>query len=239
MTPVVFVHGFMGGSRQWQGQADSAVGHEIISLDLPGFGENACWEALDSIGDYAEWVLGQLSTRGIGRFNLVGHSMGGMVVQEMVARAPERIGRLVLYGTGATGILPGRFETIGTSKRRAQSDGPQATARRIAATWFLTREYADGYKDCAAIAEQCRLPTMLNGLDAMENWSGVKHLENIEARTLVVWGDRDRTYSWSQTEQLWQSIPNANLLVMPECAHAAHLEKPWLFNSVLKDFFSI
>lgn len=239
MTPVVFVHGFMGGSRQWQGQADSAAGHEIISLDLPGFGENAHLDALDSIAGYADWALDELSARGINRFNLVGHSMGGMVVQEMVARAPERIERLVLYGTGATGILPGRFETIGTSKRRALADGPQATARRIAATWFLERENAAGYEGCAAIAEKCRLPAMLNGLDAMENWSGVEHLENIETKTLVIWGDHDRTYPWCQTEQLWQSISNANLLVMPGCAHAAHLEKPRLFNGVLEDFFSI
>lgn len=239
MTPVVFVHGFMGGSRQWRGQGDSVAGHQVISLDLPGFGENAHIDAMDSIARYADWALNELSARGVERFNLVGHSMGGMVVQEMVARAPERIERLVLYGTGAKGALPGRFETIDTSKRRALADGPQITARRIAATWFLERENAAGYQGCAAIAEKCGLPAMLNGLDAMENWNGVERLNDIETKTLVIWGDQDRTYEWCQTEQLWQSIPDANLFVMPECAHAAHLEKPWLFNSALEDFLSI
>ncbi|MCH2094069.1 MAG: alpha/beta hydrolase [Rhodobacteraceae bacterium] len=238
MTPVVFVHGFMGGSQQWQGQNDSALGCDIIRLDLPGFGAKAHLEALCSIGDYADWALNELSKQGVEQVNLVGHSMGGMVVQEMVARAPTRMERLVLYGTGATGVLPGRFETIGTSKRRAVTDGPQATARRISATWFLEREHASGYEACAAIAEQCGLPAMLNGLDAMEGWSGAERLEHIDTKTLVIWGDCDRTYPWQQTEQLWQSIPDANLLVMPGCAHAAHLEKPWLFNSVLKNFLS-
>lgn len=238
MNPVVFVHGFMGGSRQWQGQIDSDAGYEVISLDLPGYGENAQSEALDSIASYAEWALDELSARGVERFNLVGHSMGGMVAQEMVVQTPDRVDRLVLYGTGATGVLPGRFETICTSKRRALADGPQTTARRIAATWFLEREEAPGYEACAAIAEQCRLQAMLNGLDAMENWSGVERLEDIKAKTLVIWGDRDRTYPWCQTEQLWKSITNANLSVLPGCAHAAHLEKPELFNSILGDFFS-
>lgn len=236
MNPVVFVHGFMGGSRQWQGQANFASGARAICLDLPGYGENADCAALDSIGGYAEWMLGELEARGARRFNLVGHSMGGMVAQEMVARAPERVKQLVLYGTGATGVLPGRFETIETSKRRALADGPQVTARRIAATWFLEREKADGYQDCARIAERCRLAAMLNGLDAMEHWSGVEQLAEIGIRTLVLWGDCDRTYNWSQTEQLWQSIARANLSVMPGCAHAVHLEKPGLFNSVLGDF---
>ena len=238
MNPVVFVHGFMGGSRQWQGQIDTDAGYEVISLDLPGYGENAQSEALDSIASYAEWALDELSARGVERFNLVGHSMGGMVAQEMVVQTPDRVDRLVLYGTGATGVLPGRFETICTSKRRALADGPQTTARRIAATWFLEREEAPGYEACAAIAEQCRLQAMLNGLDAMENWSGVERLEDIKAKTLVIWGDRDRTYPWCQTEQLWKSISNANLSVLPGCAHAAHLEKPELFNSILGDFFS-
>ncbi|WP_271952030.1 alpha/beta fold hydrolase [Ruegeria faecimaris] len=236
MTPVVFVHGFLGGSRQWLGQVEALAGFNVVALDLPGFGENAHLEAPTSIAGFAEWALCELTGRGIERFILIGHSMGGMIVQEMVTRAPERIDRLVLYGTGTIGILPGRFETIDTSKRRANTEGPRATARRIAATWFLDRGKAAAYEDCAMIAEQCSLQTMLIGLDAMESWSGAKHLADIMTRTLVIWGDRDRTYPWSQTEQLWQSIPDANLAVIPGCAHATHLEKPGLFNSILRDF---
>ncbi|WP_120633476.1 alpha/beta fold hydrolase [Ruegeria sp. EL01] len=238
MTPIVFVHGFLGGSRQWQRQSEDLSDFDVVALDLPGYGKNSRFDALDSIAGYAEWALNELTARGIQQFHLIGHSMGGMVVQEMVARAPGRVERLVLYGTGALGVLPGRFETIGTSKRRARADGPQATARRIAASWFLEREEAAAYEDCAVIAEQCNLRSILTGLDAMEGWSGAERLADIEIRTLVIWGDRDRTYPWSQTEQLWQSIPDANLAVIPECAHATHLEKPELFNRVLIDFCS-
>lgn len=236
MTPVVFVHGFLGGSRQWHRQADALTGLEIVALDMPGFGENTQLDALESIEAYAQWALNELSARGIERFQLIGHSMGGMVVQEMVIRAPERVDRLVLYGTGATGVLPGRFETIATSKRRATADGPRATARRIAATWFLKWEQAEAYEGCAEIAERCSLNTILVGLDAMQGWSGSERLQAIEAKTLVIWGDRDRTYPWCQTEQLWQSIRGANLSVIPDCAHAAHLEKSFIFNKIVADF---
>lgn len=238
MTPLVLVHGFMGGSRQWQPQTNALNGTPLIPLDLPGYGENAHLAAFTCIADVATWALDQLTARGIDRFHLLGHSMGGMVAQEMIAQAPDRVSRLVLYGTGAVGVLPGRFETIETSKQRAHTDGAHATARRIAATWFLARENAPRFEDCAAIAERSSLQAVLAGLDAMRDWSGAAQLQNINAQTLIIWGDQDRTYAWPQTEQLWHTIPHANLAVIPGCAHAPHLEKPQLFNDVLNDFLS-
>lgn len=238
MTPLVLVHGFMGGSQQWQPQARALTGCELVTLDLPGFGENAHLEAFSTISDFAGWALDELTARGVDRFHLLGHSMGGMVAQDMVAQAPERVVQLVLYGTGANGVLPGRFETIDTSKHRASRDGPQATARRIAATWFLEREAAPGFEICAAIAERSSMQAVLAGLDAMSEWSGADNLQAIRAKTLVIWGDHDRTYPWSQTEQLWQSIPGASLAVVPDCAHAPHLEKPDVFNCILAGFLA-
>jgi 2-hydroxy-6-oxonona-2,4-dienedioate hydrolase len=57
-APLVLVHGFMGGAAQWQGQRE-ALGHdrEIITPDLPGFGENNAATAPTRIADYAAFVL--------------------------------------------------------------------------------------------------------------------------------------------------------------------------------------
>ena len=238
MIPVVFVHGLMGGSAQWEGQIRALADFEVLALDLPGFGANADLDAVDSIADFASWALSELSKRGVERFHLVGHSMGGMVAQEMAARASESIDRLVLYGTGATGVLPGRFETIATSKKRAQAEGAKATAIRISATWFLEKEKAAAYQGCAAIAQLANIDAILAGLDAMKGWSGSDYLRHINAKTLVLWGDHDRTYPWPQTEELWRSIQGACLAVVPDCSHASHLEKPDLFNAILEDFLT-
>ena len=134
------------------------------------------------------------------------------------------------------GVLPGRFEPIETSMQRARIDGPQATARRIAATWFLHEEAASEYAACATIAEQCTLPAILAGLEGMRDWSGLDYLPEIAAKTLILWGDGDRTYPWSQTKTLWQTIPNSQLAVVPGCAHAVHLERPQLFNQLIDGF---
>lgn len=230
------VHGFMGGSAQWAGEvAGLADVCDVIALDLPGFGANNHLPPINSIAGYADWVIAELDRRGVDDFNLLGHSMGGMIVQEIAQKVPDRIEKLVLYATGSKGVLPGRFETIAESKARAQTDGARATARRISATWFLQRADAPAYADCAAIAEKAGLNAMLAGLDAMQDWTGEAALAGIASDTLVIWGDRDRTYTWEQTAQLWNTIPQANLAVVPACAHAVHLEKPALFEALIKD----
>ncbi|MCR9140004.1 MAG: alpha/beta hydrolase [Alphaproteobacteria bacterium] len=238
MRQLVLVHGFMGGSGQWALQAPLAERRQLIGVDLPGFGANAQAEPVNSIETFARWALDEVTRRGVDRFDLLGHSMGGMIVQEMVRIAPDRIARLILYGTGATGTLPGRFESIKTSMQRARADGPKSTARRIAATWFLSGEAADEYPACAQIAKESTLPAIIAGLEAMQGWSGRDHLPKIRTPTLVLWGDGDRTYSWQQIEELWQQIPDSRLAVVPKCAHAVHLERPDIFNQLIDCFLS-
>ncbi|MEM6578399.1 MAG: alpha/beta hydrolase [Pseudomonadota bacterium] len=237
MTTLVLVHGFMGGSAQWDGYVDSpSEVAKLVAVDLPGFGARADSPALDSIAGYADWVIAHLRNIGVERYHLLGHSMGGMIVQEIALKDRDRIDRLVLYATGARGTLPGRFETIEDSKRRAETDGATSTARRIAATWFLHKEAAEGFEHCAAIAAQTRLAAIKTGLDAMQAWSGEPNLNRIDLKTLVLWGDRDRTYPWDQIHRLWTDIPEASLAVVPGCAHAVHAEKPELFRHLLADF---
>lgn len=133
--PVVLVHGYLGGSAQWPGLvAALAQGHQVIAPDLPGFGAAAELPGPDMIAGFAEAVIATLDRLGIGRFALLGHSMGGMIVQQMAARHPDRIERLILYGTGPLGRMPERFEPIEVSMDRLAADGVQVTVDRICAT---------------------------------------------------------------------------------------------------------
>ena len=103
MMPLVLVHGFMGGSDQWALQAPLSEGRDLITVDLPGFGKNSQMPPINTIKGVAERVLAEIAHQ---EFDLLGHSMGGMIVQEMIRLAPDRVCKLVLYGTGATGELP-------------------------------------------------------------------------------------------------------------------------------------
>lgn len=235
--PLVLVHGFLGGSAMWTDQiAAFSDRADVICPDLAGFGDSAALEAPDTIAGHARQVLGLLDDLGIDDFALLGHSMGGMIVQEMARRAPGRISDLILYGTGPQGVLPGRFETIAESRARFLHEDLGATVERIAATWFLRGAEAEGYALCQKLARQVRLPTALASLSAWETWDGRAALPDIRARTLVLWGSHDRSYGWSQPEALWRGIADADLAVVPGAAHNVHMEKPAIFNALLRDF---
>lgn len=237
--PLVLVHGYFGGSAMWSDQIAAFAGdYDVIAPDLAGFGESSHMVSPTTIEAHAQSILDLLSDLGIERFHLLGHSMGGMIVQQMAVPAGERISRLILYGTGPLGKLPERFETMEESRRRLSADGVEATALRIAATWFVNGRHAEGFQTCALEGRKTSLQTALNGLTAMEHWDGRDALPAIKSPTLVVWGDKDRSYSWPQPEALWKNIGECSLAVVPGCAHNVHMEKPDLFNRLLGDFLA-
>jgi pimeloyl-ACP methyl ester carboxylesterase len=236
---VVLVHGFLGGSRQWAAELDHLRARfDVVAVDLAGYGAARALPAPTEMAAHARAVLATLTALGIDRFHLLGHSMGGMVAQEIVAQAPQRVDRLVLYATGPQGSIPGRFETMARSRERLAEDGLERTARRISATWLRDGEASPAYEALAALACQATQQAAQAGLLAMEHWDGRDRLAAIAQPTLVVWGERDRSYGWPQIEALWRGIPQASLAVLPNCAHALHLESPALFHAILTDFLT-
>ena len=234
---LVFVHGYLGGSQQWEDQvATFSEYFKVITPDLPGYGLNNQQQAPETIAGFANYVLKELDRQGIDRFHLIGHSMGGMIVQEMASLAPQRIEKLILYGTGPVGIMPGRFESIEESKQHLKNEGLETSARRISAKWFVGGTACCAYQGCADIAVKASLQAAAAGLTAMEAWSGKHLLSKILSPTLVLWGDQDKSYLWALPEALWKGIPNAGLSVISGCSHAVHLEKSKLFNQVVLDF---
>lgn len=237
--PLVLVHGYLGGSSQWAAELQALSPHlDVIAPDLPGFGKSSHLASPDQISGHAQAVLDCLDGLGVQRFHLLGHSMGGMVVQEMVRMAPQRVQRLVLYATGALGLLPGRFETMARSRERLREDGLEATARRISATWLREREASPSAPALGDLAAQASAQAAEAGLWAMERWDGRDHLAHIRQPTLIVWGDQDRSYQWAQIETLWRGIAGSSLAVLPRCAHALHLENPAVFHRHLLDFLT-
>lgn len=235
--PLVLVHGYLGGSAQWAAQLGFlGQNHDVIAPDLPGFGQASDQTGCDRIEDFANAVIACLDALGIDRFMLMGHSMGGMIAQNIAARFGGRIDALVLYGTGPLGLMPDRFEPIETSIARLQADGVQATADRISATWFRDGQNAPGYPATRDIARLANPVAARKALDAMRDWDGRPALSSLNMPTCILWGDQDRSYKWPQVQTLWTGIPKAALSVIAGASHAVHMEKPDLFNRTVKDF---
>lgn len=235
--PLVLVHGYLGGAAAWETQVwELAERFDVIAPELTGFGGSIDGQSCISINGFARQILDFLSDIDVERFHLLGHSMGGMIAQHMAVSAPERVVNLVCYGTGSRGVMPDRFETIDMSRERFRVDGVKTTARHIVATWFMDGENAEGYSACIGLGENVTPQTAMAGLSAMEAWDGRSALPDIHQPTLVLWGDSDQSYGWSQPEALWHGISGSNLAVMPGCGHNAHMEKPELFNAIVENF---
>ncbi|TFH47571.1 MAG: alpha/beta fold hydrolase [Lysobacterales bacterium] len=234
---LVLLHGFLGGTGYWRMQ-QSALHHmfDVIAVDLPGFGGSANIPAPDTLSGYAAAVFDLMDALEIPRFSLLGFSMGGMIAQQAVLDRPQRIAKLVLYGSSSTGELPHRFESWSESAKRMKSEGVETTADRTVATWFVDRQADPYYSLCREACRGANEDACQIVMQAIQDWIARDRLSEMKLPTLVIVGDKDRSTRVSDSLPLWEGIPDAQLCVLPNCAHGAHMQKPALFNAIIADF---
>jgi len=234
--PFVLVHGYLGGQSMWRFQEDLAQFYDLIMPSLAGYGESASLEAPSTIRGNADQVFHLLDFLKIERCHLLGHSMGGMIVQEMAIMQPERIDKLICLGTGPMGNLPNRFETIDQSRTKIMGSGLAVTRQHIAKTWFMNPSKEEGYPLCLEEGKKATRQAALASLDAWEDWDMRDQLGQISASTLVIWAREDRSYDWQQQQMLINGIPGAQLEVIDGSAHNVHMEQPTVVNEAIKRF---
>jgi len=208
----------------------------VITPDLPGFGKSSKIKSLDSINSMAKIVLELLKKRDINKFNLMGHSMGGMIVQEMAIISGDKINKLICYSTGSIGDIPGRFESIDLSREKLKKDGIEKTANRISKKWFVEGDKAKYFYLCNNANKTMSEEAADNALKALKNWRGLENLQNIKNKTLIIWGDKDTAYNFNQVDVLNKNIPNSKIEIIKGCSHNVHLEIPEKFNEIVKNF---
>ena len=237
--PLVLVHGFLGSSEMWCHQRDYLSNFcRVISPALPGFGESHKAESLNSIKDMANFVINIIDKKKIDKFNLLGHSMGGMIVQEMTKIVGDRINKLICFATGSIGEIPGRFETIDETRKKLRDDGAEVSFSRVPKKWFVLGDQDKNYYLCKNAVQHVSLKTADNALIAMKNWSGFENLANIKNETLIIWGDKDKSYNFDQVNTLKKKITNSKLEIFKGCGHNIHLEEHSKFNYLLKEFIN-
>ena len=235
--PLVLVHGYLGSSEMWNLQKEFlSKNFRVISPALPGFGESHKVKSLNSISDIAKLILKCLDEKKVNEFHLMGHSMGGMIVQEMVKISENRVKKLICFATGSIGDIPGRFEPMDTTRERLKKDGLKKTVCRVSQKWFVEGDKAKYYYFCENAVKNISIETADNALIAMKNWKGFENLKNIKQNTLIIWGDKDVSYNFDQVETLKKNITNSKLEIFKGCSHNVHLEEPQKFNEIIKKF---
>ena len=237
--PFVFVHGYLGSSEMWCFQKNYFSKYcRVIAPALPGFGESHSAKSLNSINDMAKNIIEILNQKKIDRFNLIGHSMGGMIVQEITKIIGERVNKLICFATGSIGDIPGRFETMDETREKLKKDGTKISFSRVPPKWFVKGNKDKNYFFCENAVTNISEETASNALHAMKQWNGYENLKNIKNQTLIVWGDKDTAYNLEQVETLNKNIPNSELKIINGCSHNAHLEEPDKINQIIDEFLS-
>jgi 2-hydroxy-6-oxonona-2,4-dienedioate hydrolase len=236
---LVLVHGFLGGITEWESlYAAFAASFDVIAVDLPGFGGSSNLPPPSSVPAAAELIADVLDGLGVPRCVMLGHSWGSMIAQEFAINHPDRVERLVLYGAASSGALPGRFETFDATIERLRRIGIAEGADAIIASWFVAGRSHPAYAMYRTMAERAVTDTAVATLRAIERWQATDRLGSITTRTLVIGGDRDRSTEPAEQFKLWRNLPSAQLCILPNCAHAAHLEQPQLFDQILARFLT-
>ena len=206
-NPIVFMHGVGLNHEIWKPQIDFFKNYfRVITPDIPGFGKSTKVKSYKSIQSIAQLLLDCLNEKKINMFYLLGHSMGGMIVQEMAKINGSKILKLICYSTGAIGEMPGRFETVDQSRENLKKKGLEVTAKDIAKTWFVKGEDAKYFNICIEAGKQTTIEAVDQALVAFKNWNGIELLKDIKCKTLIIWGDQDKSYDIKQIETLKKNI---------------------------------
>tara|TARA_B110001452_G_scaffold120418_1_gene99954 strand:- start:497 stop:1249 length:753 start_codon:yes stop_codon:yes gene_type:complete len=237
--PLILIHGYLGSSEMWCNQKDYfSKFSRVITPALPGFGESSSVKSLASIEAMALKMIETIDGLKIEKFNLMGHSMGGMIVQEMTKICRNRINKLICFATSSLGEIPGRFETMNQTRQKLKDDGLAETLSRVPKKWFVKGDRDKNYYLCQNAVKNVSFESADNALIAMENWSGINELKNIKNETLIVWGDKDSSYNFEQVNTLKKNIKNSRLEIFENCSHNVHLEKPKEFNLLIESFIN-
>ncbi len=179
---LVLIHGFLGNNTLWTYQIKEFQKYfRVIAIDLPGYGKSSEAKPLNDIKKFSKAVEKLLHALKINNFYLMGHSMGGMIAQE-IASKNKNIRKVVLHATGPIGDMPGRFETIKASRKKLKINGVKKQASFISKTWFVNGDKNKNYKICKNAYANISFTTADLSMQAMQNWNGIVNLKKLKYR---------------------------------------------------------
>jgi pimeloyl-ACP methyl ester carboxylesterase len=253
-SPLLLVHGFTGVKEDFGTVLErlAAMGAHAVAFDHRGHGAS---EHPGAAGAYSLELLAAdavavADSLGWGRFDLLGHSMGGMVAQLVALAHPERIRRLVLMDTGAGPV--GRIDEdwidgaeaivkeggmAGLAAAFAPPDpddpgGDTPADRRLRAADPAYRAWCD-----RKFLETSPVALIELGRAMRRQADRLGALANLAVPTLVLVGEQDEPFL-ADSERMAGTIPGARLVVIPDAGHCPQFEAPEAWWDAVSGFLS-
>jgi 3-oxoadipate enol-lactonase len=243
VIPVVFLHGIGGGARSFAPQIASfaGAGYQPVALDLMGYGTREPVETM-SLEALAEDVESAINDSGLERPVLVGHSMGGMVVQTLLRRKPDGYRAAVLSCTSpAFGSPAGGFQKKFVADRLAPLDAGKSMADAApGAAASIMGPNPDPAGRALFIAQYAAVPeaTYRAAVKCLVTFDERANLPDIKLPVLCLAAELDRNAPPPVLEKMAGKIPGAYYLCLSGLGHMPNLEAPAAFDTAIFNFLN-
>jgi pimeloyl-ACP methyl ester carboxylesterase len=241
VIPVIFLHGIGGAARSFAPQMASfaAAGYQPVALDLPGYGGRPPVETM-TFESMAADVEATIDRSALEQPVLVGHSMGGMVVQTLLRRRPDGYRAAVLSCTSpAFGNPSGDFQKKYVAARLAPLDAGKTMAQNAAAAadGIMGPDpdpagralFIEGY---AAVPER----TYRAAVKSLVTFDERANLAAIKVPVLCLAAEHDRNAPVQVVEKMASKIPGAFYFCIAGRGHMPNLEAPAAFDAAIFQF---
>lgn len=225
---MILLHGLFGGLSNWT----NVISHFRFEFDihvptLPLHEEHEK-DPLDFLVGYLKRYVDDNKIEDV---ILVGNSLGGHIALLYTHRYPDRVSKLVLSGSS------GLYEKliIGNFPRRHDRNYVKGQVENVffyphTATEDLITEVL------ATLDDRNKCFHIIKTAKKTQRSSVADILPEIHQPVLLLWGSNDKITPPSVAEQFERLLPNATLVYLPKCGHAAMMEQPEQFNETLTEF---
>ena len=240
--PLLLIAGFACDHTIWSLVVPALATHfRVIAFDHRGVGQSKASEVPASIGQMADDAAPLLDALAVGPVHVAGHSMGGMIAQELALARPERVRSLLLLSSCTR--LDARGKTIIESWGELPRQVDAATMTRLILPWMYTSAFFARPGAVEQLVDQILSypfpPTdaaIQSQSTAISRFDSSKRLSELVCPTLVAVGSDDILIPVEFSRQLARSIRKAELVVLEKTGHGLLIESPDAVAAVMLDF---
>ena len=234
---LIFVHGVGSTAAIWDAQlAAFADDFRCAAVELRGNGALPDPDpSLISRHGFANDVLAVADSLRLGRFTIVGCSLGGVVAFELWRRVPERIDAMAIVGSFAR-YPDGDAYAASISASATEAGDMRTFAHARVARMNLPPNRVDETIEQMACKS---LPSYLASTRA--TWTGDYRdmLGTVTVPALVLCGEHDTIAPLLLSQEICEGVPGARIAVIEDAGHVANADAPERFNALLREFLSV
>jgi pimeloyl-ACP methyl ester carboxylesterase len=233
VTPptLLLVHGIGSTRAFWDPVVALLPGYTCIAVDVPGFGDAPALDPPVTVARLAE----ALDDEALGPVVVIGHSLGGMIAQELALRAGDRVRGLVLCNT-IPGVTEGAREFNPALATLAETEGAAAVAEALLPAMLGPQALENTDRARArflADMEAAEPASLAAAFRAVVTFDARDRLPELSVRALVIAGQHEGNDA--DQEEL-ADLLDAPLVFLPGTSHLAPAESPSAFAAQVRPF---